>query len=290
MANAREIKTRIKTVKNTAKITRTMEMVATAKSKKAFDRIHALKPYAKKLSELIADLSQADDLFHPLLRKSETIRHVTLMVITANRGLCGGFNSNLLRLARKRFDQLKQEGCELSLWLIGKKGASFFRFMEYPMELAVTDLDEQVSFSRTEEISEKLVESYLKAKTDRIEIFSNRIKGAASTYPDSEVLLPIDLKEKVSEATRPPRPHYLFSPSPEKLLEKLLPLAVKTNFFRAVIESMAAELIARRVAMKNASDAANEMCGDLTRVYNRSRQASITQEIAEIVGGVEALK
>ncbi len=289
MANARELKTRIKTVKNTAKITRTMEMVATAKSKKAFDRIHALKPYSEKLRELMGDLSKVGTADHPLLRRPDNTKHVTMVVITANRGLCGGFNANLLRMARRRHDALTGEGKTVDLFVIGKKGASFFRFNGLAPSIVVGDLDEKVTYARTEELCDDLVGRFTSGKSDRVEIWVNRLKGSASTFPDSTTLLPLELEAEAGSAASQEVP-YLFSPEPGEILGDLLPLAVKTNFFSAVIESMAGELIARRVAMKNATDAASEMRDDLTRVYNRSRQASITQEIAEIVGGVEALK
>lgn len=288
MANARELKTRIKTVKNTAKITRTMEMVATAKSKKAFDRIHALKPYAEKLRELMGDLSRVGSVDHPLLRHPVETRHVTLVVVTANRGLCGGFNSNLLRPAKRRLEELRREGATVRLIAIGKKGAGFFRFNGLEPDRVISEFDEKVAYAQTEAVALELSRAFSAGETDRVEIWSNRLRGSASTEPNSFTLLPLEISDG-EDATGGEIP-YTFSPDPTEILGRLLPLAVNTAFFSAVIESMAGELIARRIAMKNATDAANEMKGDLTRVYNRSRQASITQEIAEIVGGVEALK
>jgi len=292
MANSRELKKSIKTVSSTKKITSTMEMVATAKSKKAYDRIHALAPYASKLKELMGDMSAVGSVDHPLLRSPEIARHVTFVVITSNRGLCGGFNANLLRNFVKRYKQVKDEGTEIELVVIGKKGNGFFKFAGIKVDHAHTDLDDTVTYSRTEEIVDYLIDSFVDEKTDRVEIHSNRVKSSATTLMSESVLLPLQLEESVEKGDSGAQANvdYLFSPDPKTILVNLLPLAVKTNFYREVIDSMAAELIARRLAMKNATDAATDMVKDLSRVYNRTRQAAITQEIAEIVGGVEALK
>lgn len=292
MANSRELKKSIKTISSTKKITRTMEMVATAKSKKAYDRIHALSPYATKLKELMGDLSSAGSIEHALMRSPETPKHVTYVVITSNRGLCGGFNANLLRDFVKEYKKTKDQGIEIELVVVGKKGNAFFKFAGIEVDQSHNDMDEKVSYSRTEELANYLIDSFTSEKTDRVVIYSNWVKSSATTSMGAQVMLPmeLDLQGDDVEANNAVAADYIFSPDPATILQSLLPLAVKTNFFRYVIDSMAAELIARRLAMKNATDAATDMVKDLSRVYNRTRQAAITQEIAEIVGGVEALK
>jgi F-type H+-transporting ATPase subunit gamma len=292
MANSRELKKSIKTISSTKKITRTMEMVATAKSKKAYDRIHALAPYASKLKELMGDLSTGGSIEHDLMRSPETVKHLTFVVITSNRGLCAGFNANLLRGFVKNYRKAKEEGKEIKLVVIGKKGLSFFKFAGITVDEGITDLDEKVTYARCEEIINGLIESFVSEKTDRVEVFTNKIKSSATTEMAHEVLLPMEMESIETEegAASGFAADYIFNPDPATILQSLLPLAVKTSFFRYVIDSMAAELIARRLAMKNATDAATDMVRDLSRVYNRTRQAAITQEIAEIVGGVEAMK
>lgn len=285
MANARETKKRIRTVKNTAKITRTMEMVATAKSRKTYSRIAALAPYADKIRELLSDLSAAGEASHPLLRREEKPRHVTLLVITANRGLCGSFNGNILDRCEKRLKALKEAGIAHRLVVVGRKGVGYFKFARVQVDEAHTDLDEKVPYERTESIAASLMDEFVAGRTDSVEVFSNRVRGSAAVLPDTRTLLPLELAKGAKQGA-----DYIYSPTPAELLRDLVPLAFKTMVFRAIIESMAAEQIARRVAMKNAADSAKDMVKDLTRLYNRTRQAAITREIAEIVGGAEALK
>lgn len=286
MANARETKKRIRTVKNTAKITRTMEMVATAKSRKTYSRIAALAPYADKIRELLADLAAAGDASHPLLRREEKPRHVTLLVITANRGLCGSFNSNILDRCEKRMRALQEAGVSHRLVVVGRKGVGYFKFARVQVDEAHTDLDEKVPYERTESIAQSLMDEFMAGRTDAVEVFSNRVRGSAAVVADTRGLLPLVLDTGAKKSAV----DYIFSPAPAEILSSLVPMAFKTMVFRAIIESMAAEQIARRVAMKNAADSAKDMVKDLTRLYNRTRQAAITREISEIVGGAEALK
>ncbi len=296
MAQTRELRRRIKSVQSTRKITKTMELVATSKLKRAQDRVVAARPYAAALAEVIGDL-YAPELAErfPLLRqpsgKSGAHRRVALVVITANRGLCGAFNANLIREARHRIEQLEAEGAGIDLHLIGKKGITYFRFAKRPAASQRTDIGDKPKAEHAAEIVGPLMAQFESGALDAVEVVFAQFKSAVSTPPTTLRILPI----------APPRPaeggrgrqrvaNYILKPSAEAILEQLLPLYVRNQLYRALVETAAAFLGAQRTAMKNATDNAGEIIELLQRTYNRARQAQITQELAEIVGGAEALK
>ena len=296
MAKGRQLKGRIRSVQNTRKITKTMELVATSKLKRAQDRVVAARPYAAALAEVIGDL-YAPELAErfPLLRqpsgKSGAHRRVALVVITANRGLCGAFNANLIREARHRIEQLEAEGAGIDLHLIGKKGITYFRFAKRPAASQRTDIGDKPKAEHAAEIVGPLMAQFESGALDAVEVVFAQFKSAVSTPPTTLRILPI----------APPRPaeggrgrqrvaNYILKPSAEAILEQLLPLYVRNQLYRALVETAAAFLGAQRTAMKNATDNAGDIIELLQRTYNRARQAQITQELAEIVGGAEALK
>ncbi len=290
MATPREIKKRINTVKNTKKITRTMEMVSTAKSKKAMDRVLASHPYSLKIKELVQSLSNLGSVIEsPYLRNVTQPKKIGILVITANRGLCGGYNSNVCKMAKARYIELKSKGIETEIIMVGKKGINFFRFSKIPVAKSYTNIDDKSGYKEADEFATSFMTDFASGKLDGVEIISTVFHSSANQEAGITNVLPIkpvessNKKASVSDST-------IFEPSPKQILEGLLPLTIKTAFLKAILEAVCSEHIARRMAMKSATDAASDMIKLLTRGYNRVRQAKITQEISEIVGGADSLQ
>src|SRR5947208_11043347 len=296
MAKPRELRRRIKSVQSTRKITKTMELVATSKLKRAQDRVIAARPYAAALAEVIADL-YAPELAErfPLLRQPDPGRkpggRVALILITANRGLCGAFNANLIREARRRIEQLEAEGATVELHLIGKKGITYFKFAKRPAASQRIDVGDKPSPSHAGEVVGPLMTQFESGALDAVEVVFAQFKSAVSTPPTTLRVLPI-APPRAAEGGRgrSRAANYILKPSADAILEQLLPLYVRNQLYRALVETAAAFLGAQRTAMKNATDNAGDIIELLQRTYNRARQAQITQELAEIVGGAEALK
>jgi len=293
MAKPRELRRRIKSVQSTRKITKTMELVATSKLKRAQDRVVAARPYAAALAEVIGDL-YAPELAErfPLLRQpGGKSRRVALVVITANRGLCGAFNANLIREARRRIEQLESEGAGVDLHLIGKKGITYFKFAKRPAASQRTDIGDKPTPSHAAEVVGPLMTQFESGALDAVEVVFAQFKSAVSTPPTTLRILPI-APPRAAEGGRgrSRAANYILKPSADAILEQLLPLYVRNQVYRALVETAAAFLGAQRTAMKNATDNAGDIIELLQRTYNRARQAQITQELAEIVGGAEALK
>ena len=294
MAKPRELRRRIKSVQSTRKITKTMELVATSKLKRAQDRVIAARPYAAALAEVIADL-YAPELAErfPLLRQPDPgVRgRVALILITANRGLCGAFNANLIREARRRIEQLEAEGAGVDLHLVGKKGITYFKFAKRPVASQRTDIGDKPRAEHAAEIVGPLMAQFASGALDAVEVVFARFKSAVSTPPTTLRVLPISPPGTTDPGRKPGvAGNYILKPSAEAILEQLLPLYVRNQIYRALVETAAAFLGAQRTAMKNATDNAGDIIELLQRTYNRARQAQITQELAEIVGGAEALK
>jgi len=291
MAQTRELRRRIKSVQNTRKITRTMELVATSKLKRAQDRVVAARPYSAALAEVIADL-YAPELAErfPLLRQP-VVRRVALILITANRGLCGAFNANLIREARRRIEQLEADGATVDLHLIGKKGITYFKFTKRPVASQRTDVGDRPTAAQAAEIVTPLMAQFESGTVDAVDVVFSQFKSAVSTPPTTLRILPISPPRAGEGAGGRGRAgNYILKPSAEAILEQLLPLYVRNQLYRALVETAAAFLGAQRTAMKNATDNAGDMLDLLQRTFNRARQAQITQELAEIVGGAEALR
>jgi len=296
MAKPRELRRRIKSVQSTRKITKTMELVATSKLKRAQDRVVAARPYAAALAEVIGDL-YAPELAErfPLLRQPAAGKgargRVALVVITANRGLCGAFNANLIREARRRIEQLEGEGAGVDLHLIGKKGITYFKFAKRPAASQRTDIGDKPKAEHAAEIVGPLMTQFASGALDAVEVVFAQFKSAVSTPPPTLRILPIAPPRAAEGGKgRSRAANYILKPSAEAILEQLLPLYVRNQVYRALVETAAAFLGAQRTAMKNATDNAGDIIELLQRTYNRARQAQITQELAEIVGGAEALK
>ncbi len=288
MATSKEIRNRIGSVQNTKKITRTMELVSTAKAKKAVDKVVASRPYADKIKELILSLAaQGEVADHPLLRRHGHIRKALVVVVTANRGLCGGYNTNILRAAVARIDAYKKQGVEVTTHLIGKKAITFFNFQKIPYAASFTNVDDKMTFADSQKFAESYMESFSLEAVDKIDIIYTKYFSAATQKPVVETVLPVEIPEEEKGAKTLP---FLFEPDSQTILQSLLPKAISINIYQSLLDAVASEQIARRIAMKSATDAASDMIKSLTLQYNRIRQAKITQEIAEIVGGAAAIQ
>ncbi|MGH7676475.1 MAG: F0F1 ATP synthase subunit gamma [Gemmatimonadales bacterium] len=306
MAKPRELRRRIRSVQNTRKITKTMELVATSKLKRAQDRVVAARPYAGALAEVIGDLYTPGlaERF-PLLRQPASVRRVALILITSNRGLCGAFNANLIREARRRLEQLEAHGAQVDLHLVGKKGIGYFKFARRPVASQRMDIGDRPTAAHAADLAAPLLSQFETASVDAVDLVFARFVSAVSTPATVARVLPVTPPaavgrsggQAVGAASQPtarpsarPSADYILKPSGDAILERLLPLYVRNQVYRALVETAAAEHGARRTAMKNATDSAGDMLEVLNRTFNRARQAQITQELAEIVGGAEALK
>jgi F-type H+-transporting ATPase subunit gamma len=288
MAKAREIKGRIRSISSTQKITRTMEMVSTSKLKKSQDRLIDARPYHQSLKDLNVELTGSLKSLqaHPLMKAYETVDSAILLLITSNRGLCGAFNNNLIRLARGTIDSYREKGIEPRLFISGKKGISYFRYMNYPIEEAFTNFPDIPEFELLKPLTQKLIEEFISGRSQEIQIVFSTFHSAMTQKPVLEKLLPLEgEEEKESDQER-----YIIEPSAYEILNRLLPVYVSNMIYQAFLETSTSEHGARRTAMKSATENAEDMIKTLTRYYNRARQAQITQELSEIVGGAEALK
>jgi len=305
MANTRILLRRRKSIRNTRKITKTMEKVATAKLAKAQGAAIAARPYTSKLKEIIGQLvASGGEIKHPLLEAHPEPKNAVVIVLTSDRGLCGAFNSNLVRQARALIGELQAKGRRLEFIVQGKKGIGAFKYLNLPMAERLAGISDKPSYARAEAIAEKLLQSYKEQKLDEAYLVYAPFKSATSQVPKHEMILPLaGLKgegsalavsghEKPAKEARSAKPAagagFLFHPDPRTILTRVLPLVVKMAIFTAMLENAASEHATRRVAMKNATDNADEMIKLLTRSYNRARQGKITQEIAEIVSGSNA--
>jgi F-type H+-transporting ATPase subunit gamma len=287
MAKGRELKGRIKSVENTRKITRTMEMVSTSKMKRATDRVASARPYALALGEVLSRL-YAPELAEkfPLLRRPKTRGKVALIVLTSNRGLCGAFNANLVKEARARIGEWEQAGASIELHVVGRKGIGTFRYLARPMVVQRTDIGDRPSAEDAAGLIDTLMARFSSGELDAVYVTYAKYQSALSTPPATDQVLPVVPPTGAAGAAR----DFLLSPSAEEICETLLPAYVRNAVYRALVETAAGEQSARRTAMKNATDNASDIITELRRTYNRARQAQITQEIAEIVGGAAALQ
>jgi F-type H+-transporting ATPase subunit gamma len=294
MAKGRELKGRIRSVQNTRKITKTMELVATSKLKRAQDRVVAARPYAEALQEVIADLVTPElaERFALLRRPAPPGKggptRAAVILLTSNRGLAGGFNANLIKEARRRIEALEAEGYTVELYGIGRKGIGFFRYLGRKFAAERLDIGDRPSAAHAEEIAAPLIRAYEAGELASVDLIQARFISALQTPPTSVRILPVEPPEGRGE--RKGSRNYILEPSADELLERLLPLYVRNAVYRGLVETVASEHGARRTAMKNATDNAGEILELLKRTYNRQRQAQITQEIAEIVGGAAALQ
>jgi F-type H+-transporting ATPase subunit gamma len=301
MAKSRQLKGRIRSVQNTRKITKTMELVATSKLKRAQDRVIAARPYAEALRQVIADLFTPDlaDRF-PLLRRPAPPAkggpsRAAVILLTSNRGLAGGFNSNLIKEARRKIESLEQEGYKVELLGIGKKGIGFFKYLGRKLALERVDIGDRPTVDHAAEVVEPLIHAFAAGELASVDLIQARFISALQTPPATIRILPVETAGQLDSGAGAlgaggQSRNYILVPNAEAILEKLLPLYIRNAVYRGMVETAAAEHGARRTAMKNATDNAGDILELLKRTYNRQRQAQITQEIAEIVGGAAALQ
>ena len=322
MANRRTIVKRRKAVRNIRKITRTMQLIATARFQAAFNRATATKPYSEKLAEMVADLAAADTSSdHPLMRRPEDVAASDLVVITSSRGLAGGYNAGVLRTALEHIDERGEAGDKVNTIMVRKKGVNYFRFLKREMAETILGVGDMPSFDEVEPIAEKLMERFKAGEIASAHVAYMRFFSTSQQKPEVIQLLPLTREEGTREeraagevgegapaagtsttqpgitqpgttqpgTTRPGTTQYEFMPDPQELLDELLPATVRLRLYQAFTDAAVSEQIARMVAMKSATTAAEDKIKQLTREYNRARQTAITMELLDIVGGANAL-
>lgn len=285
MANLKEIRARITSVGSTMQITSAMKMVSAAKLKRAQDAITRIRPYANKLTELLENLSSSlDSSERGPFSVQRSIKNILIVVITSNRGLCGGFNSYVIKqvinLANTKYNH-----ANIKMLSIGKKSSEYFSKSDFNVVSSHDELFSDVSFDNTSKIADEIMNGFLSEKFDKVELVYNQFKNAATQLITSENFLPIQpAKDSLEQAV-----DYIFEPRKELIVRDLIPKSLRTQLFKAVLDSQASEHGARMTAMHKATDNASELKKELTLTYNKARQAAITGEILEIVGGAEAL-
>jgi F-type H+-transporting ATPase subunit gamma len=292
MAKARAIVKRLRAVRNIRKITRTMELIATARFKRAMDRATEAAAYTRKMSEIVADLARAQLQFsHPLLEQRETVRNSILLVLTSNRGLCGGYNAGVLRQAMTRIREDRQPDEELEVEVSGKRGINFMKYQRQPLAETYTHFEDRVRFEEVDVLANRYIDSYVRNRLDRLDVAYMKFESASRQRPVVETLLPIGrLSEDGAAAAEPAQIDYEFLPSAQEILEEIVPAAFKARLFKCFLDAAVSEQIFRMVAMKGATENADDMIRNLNARYNRARQAQITSELAEIIGGAAALE
>lgn len=291
MANSRQLVKRRKAVRNIAKITRTMELIATARFKKAMDRATEAAAYTKKINEIVADLAGANLAFsHPLLQKPAEETNVALLILTSNRGLCGGFNGGILRQGMARLREFKAAGKNVRLEVSGKRGLSLMKYEKIPVDNAYTQFEDKPSFEDVNEIASRFVTDFIAGRLHRLDICYQKFESAARQSPVIETILPIGDLAGSKAAGGGSGIEYEFLPSASQILEEIVPAAFKARFFKCFLDAAVSEQIARRVAMKAAHENAQDMIKSISMAYNRARQSQITSELSEIIGGAAALE
>lgn len=315
MANLKAIRDRIQSVKNTKKITEAMRLVAAAKVRRAQEQVIATRPFADRLAQVLYGLQtrlRFEDADLPLLRKRD-VQTVGLLVISGDRGLCGGYNGNVIKRAEARIRELKAEGLDYKLVLVGRKATQYFQRRDQPIDATFSGLEQIPTSSEASMIADQLLSLFLSESVDRVELIYTRFVSLVSSRPVVQTLLPLDPqgleasddeifrlttkggafeveRQRVGTSVQAPLPQdMIFEQDPVQILDALLPLYLNNQLLRALQESAASELAARMTAMNNASDNAKDLIGTLTLSYNKARQAAITQEILEVVGGASAL-
>ncbi len=298
MANLRLLVKRRKAIRNIRKITKTMELIATARFKKALDRAIEADAYTKKIAELASDLTKtAGEVSHPLLEVRPEIKKTLVLVLTANRGLCGGYNGGILRAAMVKIRELRGANATFDLEVSGKRGMQFFKFQQIPTAAFYSHFEEKPQFDEVDKLAQKFIDLYTSGQVDRVIVVYQKFTSISKQAPVVETLLPLSSvavettsKKAVPEAPAGPKASYDFYPDAGAILGELVPVAFKVRLFKCFLDSAVGEQIARRVAMKAATENAGDLIKEVSRLYNRTRQANITKEISELIAGSEALK
>jgi F-type H+-transporting ATPase subunit gamma len=291
MAKARALDRRRRAIKNIRKITRTMELIATARFKRAMDRASAATAYTRRMSALVAHLAKSGlEVTHPLLEPRPETRRAVLLVLSANRGLCGGYNASVIRTAIARFAAMKNEVPEVALEVSGKRGISGFRFRGYSMAQRYMHFEDKPSYDEAAVLAERYLREYTSGQIDRLDVAYTKFESISRQHAVVETLLPIGEVPGAdeNEATAA-EPQYEFLPSARSILDEVVPASFRMRIFKCLLDAAVTEQIARMVAMKGATENADAMIGSLTMTYNRARQSQITNDILEVIGGAEAL-
>jgi F-type H+-transporting ATPase subunit gamma len=295
MASTQDLKRRIRSITNTRKLTRAMELVASARLRRAQQRIESMRPYADRMLELMAGVSQAAGAVRlPLLERRETIERIAIVPVTGDRGLAGAFNAQVLRRALALMREAEGEGQKVVFYPSGKKAGSTLRFRRLEVGQAWAGFSDRPEYSDAQAMAHALAQAYVEKEVDRVVIVYNAFVSPLVQKVTVRDVLPVpqDVLEKAAEAEEDATggtPDFIYEPEPEEILARLLPVYVETELYRALLESAASEQGARMTAMRNASKAAGELIDSLTLAMNRARQAEITQEILEVVAGADAL-
>ena len=303
MANPRELDKRRRSIRNIRKITRTMELIATARFKKAMDRANAATAFTNRMTKLVQDLAASGlEVSHPLLEQRDAVKNVTLLVLTANRGLCGGFNGNLQRAGYHRWMELKQSVPNCRLEISGKRGLAAFKFRGIKPDVSYTHFEDKPTYAEVDVIASRYLDEYATGKLDRLDIVYTKWISIARQAVSVETLLPLSAigdstaparSGKASSTPATPKSRYNaiyeFLPSPKSILEEVVPASFKIKLFKCFLDSAVSEQVARMVAMKSATENAGDLIKRLGRQYNRARQSRITSELMDVIGGVEAL-
>ena len=272
-----------------------MELVATARFKKAMDRATQAAAYTRKISEIVSDLSNtmqegASSFTHPLLQQRETEKKSILLVITSNRGLCGGYNGGVLRHAQARIRQAKADQIPLDIEVSGKRGIGFFKFQKIATAASYTHFEDKPTFDEVDVLAKRFVDLFVRGEIDRLDVSYTKFETMSRQKAVIETLLPIGKLTSAEPAATGPKVEYEFLPSPKEILEEIVPASFKARLFKCFLDAAVSEQIARMVAMKSATDNADDMIRSIRAQYNRARQSQITSELSEIIGGAAALE
>lgn len=294
MANTRALDKRRKSIKNIRKITRTMELIATARFKKAMDRAAAATDYTHRINAIVQDLAKSGaDVTHPLLVPRAEVNSAEILLLTSNRGLCGGYNGSVIRTALQRRTELLASVPGMPFNVSGKRGIAALKFRGVPVEKTYTHFEDEPAFDEVAKIADDLMERFIAGTIDRVDVVYTRFVSVSKQIAVAETLLPIAGLDApaaaVATTSQGVRDDYEYLPSAESILEEVVPAAFRVRLFKCFLDAAVSEQIARMVAMKSATENAGDMIKQLSRTYNRARQSKITQEIMEIIGGVEAL-
>jgi F-type H+-transporting ATPase subunit gamma len=290
MASLRDVQNQITGVKKTKQITKAMNMVASAKLRNAQERIERFRPYADKFYEMLGDLAAgADESVHPLLEVRDEVKTVGIMVATSDRGLCGAFNINIINTAKRLANEKAAEGKAVKVWCIGKKARDAFRKLDFEIVRAEADAMTSFDFTLAASVGNELIAGYINGDLDEVHVVFGEFLSMAKQPPVDLMVLPMAAQEE-GEGESGSSGDYLYEPSVEGLLAELLPRFIKVQVYRGLLDTSASEHAARMAAMDNATKACDELSDTLTLLYNKTRQAAITGDLMDIVGGVEALK
>jgi F-type H+-transporting ATPase subunit gamma len=310
MAKARAIIKRRQAVQNIRKITRTMELIATAKFRKALDRATEAEAFTRKIAELVADLDETSrTVTHPLLERREPVKRALLLVLTSNRGLAGGYNGNVLRLAFRTYQDLRNENIPVGIEVSGKRGVNYMRYRKAPIATSFTQFEDRPKFQEVEKLAERYIAMYVKGEIDRLDVTYTQFINSARQVAAVSTLLPIVTADigavgpsvrqakalqsqpgaEASSRAEAARVPYEFLPDAQGILEEIVPVSFKVRLFKCFLDAAVSEQIARMVAMRGATQNADDLIKSLTRQYNRARQSQITRELADIVGAAAAL-